>query len=116
VGDDGEEEEEEVEAEFAAVDKEASQRRPSVACALSGQAPWSRAARPDSLGKLGTGSSLRKERWFRMTVKLLHYQALLRFDDGDGIDYDRSAGWSSLVARWAHNPKVGGSNPPPATN
>jgi hypothetical protein len=29
--------------------------------------------------------------------------------------YDFSAGWSSLVARWAHNPKVGGSNPPPAT-
>ncbi len=23
------------------------------------------------------------------------------------------AGWSSPVARWAHNPKVGGSNPPP---
>src|SRR5580700_5722040 len=40
----------------------------------------------------------------------------LRFDGGDGIVYDRSAGWSSLVARWAHNPKVGGSNPPPATN
>ena len=30
--------------------------------------------------------------------------------------YDGCAGWSSLVARWAHNPKVGGSNPPPATN
>src|ERR1700691_6414955 len=30
--------------------------------------------------------------------------------------YSFSAGWSSLVARWAHNPKVGGSNPPPATN
>jgi hypothetical protein len=30
--------------------------------------------------------------------------------------YSLSAGWSSLVARWAHNPKVGGSNPPPATN
>jgi 5-methylcytosine-specific restriction endonuclease McrA len=29
--------------------------------------------------------------------------------------YDQFAGWSSLVARWAHNPKVGGSNPPPAT-
>jgi hypothetical protein len=28
---------------------------------------------------------------------------------------DRVAGWSSPVARWAHNPKVGGSNPPPAT-
>ena len=27
----------------------------------------------------------------------------------------RDAGWSSLVARRAHNPKVGGSNPPPAT-
>ena len=26
------------------------------------------------------------------------------------------AGWSSLAARRAHNPKVGGSNPPPATN
>ena len=28
----------------------------------------------------------------------------------------RDAGWSSPVARWAHNPKVGGSNPPPATS
>ena len=26
------------------------------------------------------------------------------------------AGWSSSVARWAHNPKVVGSNPSPATN
>ena len=26
------------------------------------------------------------------------------------------ARWSSLVARWAHNPKVGGSNPSRATN
>ena len=24
------------------------------------------------------------------------------------------AGWSSLAARWAHNPKVDGSNPSPA--
>ena len=38
-----------------------------------------------------------------------------KFDDVEAIVYDRSAGWSSLVARWAHNPKVGGSNPPPAT-
>ncbi len=29
--------------------------------------------------------------------------------------YDVFAGWSSLVARWAHNPKVAGSNPAPAT-
>ncbi len=27
-----------------------------------------------------------------------------------------NAEWSSLVARRAHNPKVGGSNPPSATN
>ena len=31
------------------------------------------------------------------------------------IRYDVVAGWSSLVARWAHNPKVAGSNPAPAT-
>jgi hypothetical protein len=29
---------------------------------------------------------------------------------------DMIAGWSSPVARWAHNPKVSGSNPDPATN
>jgi hypothetical protein len=42
--------------------KEASQTRPSVAFALSGQAPWSRAARSGSLDKLGTGSSAGKKR------------------------------------------------------
>src|SRR5947208_10007181 len=30
--------------------------------------------------------------------------------------FSSDAGWSSLVARWAHNPKVAGSNPAPATN
>ena len=30
-------------------------------------------------------------------------------------NYCLSAGWSSLVARRAHNPKVAGSNPAPAT-
>ena len=39
-----------------------------------------------------------------------------KFDAHHGGCYHRNAGWSSLVARWAHNPKVGGSNPPPATN
>ena len=37
------------------------------------------------------------------------------FDAAASGCYDQPAGWSSLVARWAHNPKVGGSNPPPAT-
>ena len=31
------------------------------------------------------------------------------------LDDTRVAGWSSLVARRAHNPKVVGSNPAPAT-
>src|SRR3954454_4576693 len=29
--------------------------------------------------------------------------------------FSSDAGWSSPVARWAHNPKVAGSNPAPAT-
>ena len=33
----------------------------------------------------------------------------------DCCRYNACAGWSSLVARWAHNPKVAGSNPAPAT-
>ena len=32
-----------------------------------------------------------------------------------GVSFDLDAGWSSPVARWAHNPKVAGSNPAPAT-
>jgi hypothetical protein len=41
--------------------------------------------------------------------------ARVTFDRPSTHCYDFHAGWSSLVARWAHNPKVGGSNPPPAT-
>ena len=33
----------------------------------------------------------------------------------NGSIYDSDAGWSSLAARRAHNPKVVGSNPAPAT-
>jgi hypothetical protein len=46
----------------------------------------------------------------------------VEFDRPRGACYDRElvrdsdAGWSSPVARWAHNPKVAGSNPAPATN
>ena len=34
----------------------------------------------------------------------------------DGTNVESDAGWSSLAARRAHNPKVTGSNPVPATN
>src|SRR5204863_6974752 len=44
------------------------------------------------------------------------FSAAPKFDDAPTGCYHQNAGWSSLVARWAHNPKVGGSNPPPATN
>jgi hypothetical protein len=50
-----------------------------------------------------------------VAVSGLFIPGQLRFDEGRAHCYDRTAGWSSLVARWAHNPKVGGSNPPPAT-
>ena len=39
-----------------------------------------------------------------------------RFDEPLRFRYHSFAGWSSLVARRAHNPKVVGSNPTPATN
>ena len=37
------------------------------------------------------------------------------FDRAARIRYYVYAGWSSLVARRAHNPEVVGSNPTPAT-
>jgi hypothetical protein len=38
-----------------------------------------------------------------------------QFDPLNLQEYIQRAGWSSPVARWAHNPKVVGSNPTPAT-
>src|SRR5215467_13490670 len=59
-------------------------------------------------------------RFLPLTKSAYHHEKglahALRFDRTFTDLYYRSAGWSSLVARWAHNPKVGGSNPPPATN
>jgi len=48
----------------AQLEKEASQMRDYCVAKNA----TLRAARPDFLGKLGTGSSLRKERLFRMTT------------------------------------------------
>ncbi len=55
--------------------------------------------------RLQSGSARRWEprrKWSRVPVKV----AYCGFHD---------AGWSSSVARWAHNPEVAGSNPVPAT-
>src|SRR5439155_8711968 len=39
----------------------------------------------------------------------------LTLEERSGTVTHLDAGWSSPVARWAHNPKVAGSNPAPAT-
>jgi hypothetical protein len=55
-------------------------------------------------------------RYFYAAVRTVYFAPAAAFDALETGCYHRNAGWSSLVARWAHNPKVGGSNPPPATN
>ena len=47
---------------------------------------------------------------------LFHIFRALWFDATPLDCYYQVAGWSSLVARWAHNPKVASSNLAPATN
>ena len=51
-----------------------------------------------------------------MSRTLLNSRACENLTGCDTFRYHEPAGWSSLVARWAHNPKVAGSNPAPATN
>ncbi len=51
-----------------------------------------------------------KRKWQKLHKKLASYQIL------SIVPLCGDAGWSSLVARRAHNPKVVGSNPAPATN
>ena len=46
-------------------------------------------------------------------LKLFYYFSCM--SQTFSIEYALIAGWSSLVARRAHNPKVVGSNPAPAT-
>ena len=45
-----------------------------------------------------------------------HRKRLPGLDTGSKQVHIVSAGWSSPVARWAHNPKVIGSNPVSATS
>ena len=51
----------------------------------------------------------RKKESFKKILKELKNLTNLK------IEFNYTAGWSSLVARQAHNLKVGGSNPSPAT-
>jgi hypothetical protein len=54
--------------------------------------------------------------FFSLLRTCTHFRIFdIQFDQWHAMRYDVGAGWSSLVARWAHNPKVEGSNPSPAT-
>ena len=66
-----------------------------------------------------------KQRARQHTVRLWRWQARIPENVEKGVDSARGdedvprpvvAGWSSLVARQAHNLKVVGSNPTPAPN
>jgi hypothetical protein len=53
-------------------------------------------------------------------IFILHMKQIACYIIREEIIFERlrkefTAGWSSPVARWAHNPKVSGSNPDPAT-
>ena len=48
-------------------------------------------------------------------LQFIHRMAVQRQTKRSGIQVKNTARWSSLVARWAHNPKVVGSNPSRAT-
>jgi hypothetical protein len=52
----------------------------------------------------------RKKEFYKKILKELKSLISLK------IEFKYTAGWSSPVARQAHNLKVGGSNPSPATN
>ena len=52
----------------------------------------------------------KRKEFFKKTLRELKSLINLK------IEFKVIAGWSSLVARQAHNLKVGGSNPSPATN
>ena len=51
----------------------------------------------------------KKREFFKKILKELKSLTNLK------TEFRNTAGWSSLVARQAHNLKVGGSNPSPAT-
>ena len=49
------------------------------------------------------------------TTRRFSKESVFRFAQKRSLHYFKTAGWSSLVARQAHNLKAAGSNPAPAT-
>ena len=65
----------------------------------------------------GRRATVRSARLYDRRVRVLQlgeFFGRLRWSDRLALS-SHDAGWSSPVARWAHNPKVAGSNPAPAT-
>ena len=52
---------------------------------------------------------------WKIVRKVLTESAKYGYNCGSSQFISSGAGWSSLAARRAHNPKVAGSNPAPAT-
>src|SRR5690348_7495413 len=62
-----------------------------------------------------TSDTMRHTRSGGASMKRLVSACIRDSLEGGCILAVRDAGWSSQVARWAHNPEVAGSNPAPAT-
>src|SRR5690242_15076495 len=62
-----------------------------------------------------TGSSINYRRSHQFVECAMWQRREKEVGRTQSVQYTLNAGWSSLVARWAHNPKVAGSNPAPAT-
>ena len=63
----------------------------------------------------GGGAAGRRQPHARPRCRRTHLGGIPR--PAGGVVWEHNAaGWSSSVARWAHNPEVAGSNPVPATN
>ena len=84
--------------------------QPAVNRQAVGSSPTLRARKKVSRGG-GTGrrTGLKILRWLNTVSVRFRFSAPIKKPG------ENDAGWSSLVARRAHNPKVGGSNPSPAT-
>ena len=65
---------------------------------------------------MGTKKARTEVRAFFLSIRLRFVSDRLQESGHIRILADSDAGWSSLAARRAHNPKVVGSNPTPATS
>src|SRR5262249_47222442 len=78
----------------------------------AGVATWP--PRPTASSRAWRGTAWHRRDAVRATEAVAPRRGLTAPDASGRFEFV-TAGWSSPVARWAHNPKVAGSNPAPAT-